>query len=217
MRKIIMALLAGICLMPFVSCNNYETYGDKKNKERDAIRNFISDSSIVVIPESEFHANGDVTDTERNEFVYMNNTGVYMQIVRKGVGQPLQDGENANLLVRFMEVSIIDTTFITNDYYPYDPDLMSIKRTGKTYTASFTKGVMKSTYGNGYSASVPSGLLVPFPYINVGKEQSDDDRIAKVRLIVPHTQGHTIASSYVYPYYYEMTFQRTNDLINDTH
>ena len=212
MRKIIVALLACICALPFVSCNDYETYGDKKDKEREAIRRFINDSSIVVISEAEFHAKGDVTDTARNEFVYMNNTGVYMQIVRKGVGEPLQDGENATLLMRFIEVNIIDTTFISNEMYPYDPDLMNIKRTGKTYTASFVKGTMLSTYGNGYTASVPSGLLVPFPYINVGREQSDEDRIAKVRLIVPHTQGHTIASSYVYPFYYEMTYQRTNDL-----
>ena len=26
------------------SCDDYETYGDKKNKERDAINNFISSS-----------------------------------------------------------------------------------------------------------------------------------------------------------------------------
>jgi hypothetical protein len=59
---------------------------------------------------------------------------------------------------------------------------------------------------------VPAGLLVPLPYINVGRERSETDRIAKVRLIVPHTQGHAVASSYVYPYYYEMSYQRTNDL-----
>ncbi|MBO7046401.1 MAG: DUF4827 family protein, partial [Prevotella sp.] len=35
-----------------------------------------------------------------------------------------------------------------------------------------------------------------------------DDEIAKVRLIVPHSQGHTIATKKVAPYYYELTFQR---------
>ena len=36
------------------SCNDYETYGDKKEKERNAIAKFISDSSIVVISEDQF-------------------------------------------------------------------------------------------------------------------------------------------------------------------
>ena len=204
-------VLGGLFLM--VACNDYETYGDQKEKERNAINKFIADSAIVVITEADFHAKGDVTDVSKNEFVYMNNTGVYMQIVRKGVGQPLQDGESATLLVRLSELNIIDTTYVTNEYDLYDPDQMSVKRSGKTYTASFVRGVMKSTYGSSASAAqVPAGLLVPLPYINVGRERSETDRIAKVRLIVPHTQGHAVASSYVYPYYYEMSYQRTNDL-----
>ena len=144
MRKTITVLLVVFgCLFATVGCNDYETYGDQKEKERKAISKFISDSAIVVISETDFHAKGDVTDVDKNEFVYMNNTGVYMQIVRKGVGTPLQDGENANLLVRIYELCLMDTTVITNDYDIYDPDVMSIKRTGKTYTASFISGVMK--------------------------------------------------------------------------
>ena len=86
---------------------------------------------------------------------------------------------------------------------------MNVRRQGNTYTASFTSGMWLSTYN---SEAVPAGLQVPFPYIKVGRPRSADDEIAKVRLIVPHTQGHTIASSYVYPYYYEITFQRKTDL-----
>ena len=88
--------------------------------------------------------------------------------------------------------------------------LSSITRTGSTYTASFSSGIMKSTYGE----SVPSGWLVPFNYINVGRPRSADEYVSKVRLIVPHTQGHTVASSYVYPYYYEITFERKIDLFD---
>ena len=46
----------------------------------------------------------------------------------------------------------------------------------------------------------------------MGRPRTADDQIAKVRLIVPHTQGHIIASQNVYPYYYEITFQRKTDL-----
>jgi hypothetical protein len=210
MKKLFIALTTLCCLAIFVACDNYETYGEKKEKERDAISEFISDSSIVVISEETFHAHGDVTDTAKNEFVYLNNSGVYMQIVHKGCGSPIRDGERTTLIMRFYERCIMDDTQIGNDTSPYQPDYMVVERTGNTFTASFTTdGLMYSTYS---SASVPTGLITPLSYINVGRPRSADDHISKVRLIVPHTQGHTVASSYVYPYYYEISLQRTIDL-----
>ena len=208
MRKAILALLALWSVVSFVGCNNYETYGDKKEKERKAIRQFIADSSFVVISESQFHAAGNVTDVAKKEFVYLDNNGVYMQIIDQGCGTALQDGENSDLLVRFLEIGLLDSTAVYNDANPYDVDVMNVRRQGNTFTASFTSGTWYSTYGE----SVSSGLLTPLSYINVGRPRSADDRIAKVRLIVPHTQGHSVASSYVYPYYYEITFQRKTDL-----
>lgn len=211
LRKNIFALMAIGCLTALVACNDYETYGDKKDKERELISQFISDSSIVVIDESEFHANGDITDTQKNEFVYLNNSGVYMQIVHKGVGTPLKDGENTMLIMRFKEMCLEDTTVLDNLERAYDPDFLKVKRSGTTYTASYVQNLslMYSAYS---STSVPPGLLVAFPYINVGRARTENDQISKVRLIVPHSQGHTIASSYVYPYYYELSFQRVKDL-----
>ena len=210
MRKAIIALFAVFSLATlFTSCNDYETYGDKKEKERKAIRQFLADSSFVVITEKQFHANGDVTDVNKREFVYMDNSGVYMQIVHKGCGTPLQDGENSDLLMRFLEICLLDSTAVYNDSNPYDVDVMNVKRQGNTFTASFTSGAWVSTYS---SEVVPQGLLVPLPYLNMGRPRSADDQIAKVRLIVPHTQGHTVASRYVYPYYYEISLQRKIDL-----
>lgn len=210
MKRLFIALTTLCCLAIFVACDNYETYGEKKEKERDAISEFISDSSIVVISEETFHAHGDVTDTAKNEFVYLNNSGVYMQIVHKGCGSPIRDGERTTLIMRFYERCIMDDTQIGNDTSPYQPDYMVVERTGNTFTASFTTdGLMYSTYS---SASVPTGLITPLSYINVGRPRSADDHISEVRLIVPHTQGHTVASSYVYPYYYEISLQRTIDL-----
>ena len=214
MKNITLALLSLLCVASFVCCNNYETYGEKKDKERNAINSFISDSAIVVISESKFHAQGDVTDLGRNEFVYLDNSGVYMQIVRRGCGKPLQDGETTTLLVRFAEISIMQGTGIYNDTSPYTPDYMNISRSGNSFSATFTQGIWLTSYGSSYSttAAVPQGLLVPFMYVNVGRPKTADDEIAKVRLIVPHSQGHTIAASYVYPYYYELTFERQIDL-----
>jgi len=207
MRKIIIALVAFVALNGFIACNSYETYGDKKDKERAAIKKFIADSAITVISEDSFKAHNYKTDVSKNEFVYMNNSGVYMQIVRQGVGKPVQDGENPSLIFKFMELCLLDSTSILHNMNrPYDSDLdvMTVLRQGATYTAYFVNGLMASTYGE----SVPSGWLVPLSYINVGRPKDDVSKIAKVRLIVPHSQGHTVATSYVYPYYYEITFQR---------
>lgn len=203
-------LMSVICLTSIVACNDYETYGEKKDKEREAIKQFIADSNIVVISESKFHEQGDMTNLEKNEYVYLDNSGVYMQIVHKGCGTPLQDGENSDLIVRFVEICLLDSIALYNDTYPYDPDIMNVRKSGTTYTATFVKGTMYNTYSN----SVPNGWLAAFPYINVGRPRSADDHIAKVRLIVPHSQGHAQASNYVYPYYYELSIQRkidTND------
>ena len=69
-------------------------------------------------------------------------------------------------------------------------------------------GAMYAAYG---STSVPSGWLIPFPYIRIGRQDTPDEGIAKVRLIVPHSEGQTSASSNVYPCFYEITFQKMRD------
>ena len=197
------------------SCNDYETYGDKKEKERNAIAKFISDSSIVVISEDQFNQQNYTTNLTRNEFVKLDKSGVYMQIVRSGCGTMLQDGESTHLVCRFSEYDILDdTTAVCNNnanlaIYGKSvvsmPDIIQVTRSSGSYTASFESGVMYTVYG---SASVPSGWLVPLSYIKVGRPQSPSDQSAKVRLIVPHSQGHATASSNVMPYYYEITYQR---------
>ena len=208
MNKIFSSLALCLVLLTMVSCDNYETYADQKKKERNAISDFIAQKGIREISESEFHANGNKTDTALNQYVYMNNTGVYMQIVRKGAGTPLQESAAEELYIRFLQKSIFDTTnVVTNRFSPYIPDIMSVTKTGTTFTASFTAGIMYSTYG----ASVPSGWLVPLNYINVGNATADED-ISLVRLIIPHTQGTQVATSNVYPYFYEISFQRTPGL-----
>ena len=84
-------------------------------------------------------------------------------------------------------------------------DVMRVTNTSGTFSGSFTTGVMMSYYS---SASVPAGWLVPLAYIKVGRPKSQTDEKAKVRLIVPHSQGHTIAAQDVLPYYYEITYEK---------
>ena len=88
-------------------------------------------------------------------------------------------------------------------------DKMNVTRNGNTITAMFVSdpqpGMMQS-YHN--STSVPGGWLVPLTYINVGRPENIDDEIAKVRLIVPHSQGTADATSNVIPCYYEISYER---------
>ena len=209
MKKTVFLLIAVIAIL--ASCNDYETYGDLKEKERNAINKFIADSSITVISEDAFVKQGYKTDLTRNEFVKLDKSGVYMQIVRSGCGTKLQDGETANLVCRCSEYNISSDTLcvITNvSYAAACPDIMRVSCNSGTFTASFTKAVAYNMYYVYGSAQVPPGWLVPLTYISVGYPEKDGDEIAKVRLIVPHSQGHTQASSNVTPFFYEVTYQR---------
>ena len=92
MKKTLFALLALVGIMIFVSCNNSETYADKKKKERSAINQFIADSAVNVISEATFFAQDSTTNVSRNEYVLFNSSGVYMQIVRKGTDSKWESG-----------------------------------------------------------------------------------------------------------------------------
>ena len=206
MKKLAYILM--LIAVVLTSCNDYETYGDKKEKERNAISKFIADSSFTIITEEEFVKNGYKTDLERREFVKLDKSGVYMQIIRLGCGENIKDGEDLTIDCRYTEYDILNDSTMTQNVtveYASLPDRMTVSRSGGTFTATFLSGRMYSTYG---SASVPAGWIVPLSYIKAGRPQTATDECAKVRLIVPHTQGHVYASSNVTPYFYTITFQR---------
>lgn len=196
----VLLLLAGACL--FQACDDTETYAEMKEKERDAINAFIKSEGINVISMDQFYEQDSLTNLDNNEFVLFSDNGVYMQIVRKGEGAPLEDGERAEIIARYLEVNIkTGDTLTANKYAAANPDYLTVTNKSGSYTGSFTSGYMKSNYGS----SVPSGWLVPMPYINLGRKQST---ITSLRLIVPHSEGQSTATSYVYPCYYEITYQR---------
>ena len=206
MKKFVLIFVAIVAVL--TSCNDYETYGDKKEKERNAIAKFIADSSFTVITEEEFVKNGYKTDLERREFVKLDKSGVYMQIVRQGCGDNVKENETLTIDCRYTEYDIInDSTMTQNVTVDFSslPDRMTVTNSSGTFTATFISGCMASIYG---STSVPAGWIVPLTYIKVGRPQTADETCSKVRLIVPHTQGHVYASSNVMPYFYTITYQR---------
>lgn len=210
MRKIQFAILGLLALTLFAACSDTETYADKKKRETAAINKYIADSAVNVISEAAFYAQDSTTDVSKNQFVLFESSGVYMQIIRKGCGEKLKDGETATVLCRFQESNLIngaDSIQLSNIGYSWLVDKILVKRSSATFTASFdtSSSLMYTAYS---SAAVPSGWLVPLSYINLGRPAKDGDQIAKVKLIVPHSQGQSYASQNVYPCLYEITFQR---------
>ena len=209
----------------FCSCDDEETYADRREKENQQIQNFLntgvsltdtnSDTysinvpgGINVISESDFAAKGYTTDASRNEYVLFNSSGVYMQIMRKGPGKPLAEGETATVLVRYTEYDIasayIRSTNVLNAYAVM-PDVMTCSNSYGTIQASFLSGVMKNTYD---TSTVPAGWLIPLKYINLGRQESEDEEVARVRVIVPSTQGQINASANVYACFYDISYTR---------
>lgn len=201
----------------FFSCDDGETYADMKKKEKNAINRFLKDNDLVgpitVISEDQFEAQDSTTDTTKNEFVLFNDDGIYMQIVRRGDGQSMiemaktQSTDSTiskSILCRFLEYDIEDAEVSATNIYSssiVDKMLCKYSHRSRSYTASFTEGVMLSTYS---SSTVPTGWLKPLDYIRLTRNAG---RIAKIRMIVPHTSGTRNASGYVLPMYYEITYQ----------
>lgn len=199
--------MAFCAILMATACHDTETYADQKDRERTAISKFIAERGIRVITESEFKRDT-LTDVSRNEFVLFENTGVYMQIVRKGCGEKVKPGETVNVLCRFDERNLlVDSLGLSNNNISYAslPDKFAVTNTLGTFTASFLSGVMMSAYG---TTSVPAGWLIPLSYINVGRVTKEGEEIARVNIIVPHSQGTSYALSNVIPYYYEITYER---------
>lgn len=199
------SILAVLMTLAFTSCDDYETYGEKKEKEREAIAAFISEKNIKVIDEATFEAKGQTTSVADNEYVYLEKSGVYMQIERKGAGERLEEGKQVNILCRYTEYNINDGYYQTvNIYSSTYPEKFTVTRSGSNLTASFTQGTML----NSYSSSVPEGWLVPLLYINVGRQTTADEEISKVNIIVPHSKGQAYAMQSVYACHYSITYQR---------
>lgn len=233
MRKIFylmcVSLLAGIVM---TACKDEETYAEQKEKERKAIASFLERDPLVlknsdgeellhtkrikVISEEQFYAQDSTTNVEENEYVLFGSTGVYMQIVRQGAGKRLASGESKRLVCRFYEYHILADTLKSASnvlYWATHPDIMDVSNNSGTISASFNTevnggGAMYRVYG---SVVVPNAWALPLRFVRVGRQTSAEDGIAKVRLIVPHSEGQSDATSNVYPCFYEVTYQEMRD------
>lgn len=228
MNKFVCLLFAAFCLCMMASCRDDETYAEQKEKERKVITSFVERENLLlrnhdgdtllyipkikVISEAEFIAQDSTTNVDENEFVLFPSTGVYMQIVRKGVGERLKTGETKRILCRYYEYNILGDSIQTANnvlFWATHPEIMNVSNNGGTIAASFDTSVNGggSMYQAYRSTVVPSAWITPLYYINIGRQTSPDEGIAKVRIIVPHTEGHDDAKQNVYPCFYEILYQ----------
>ena len=229
MKKFLFAMIAFAAVFSFAACNDSETYKDMRDRELDSISSFLRKENIKVISEDEFtrrwNNNQRLTDTAKNnnEWVLFNSNGIYMQVIDQGCGDYIKKGETADVLVRFDEYNLsyaaemsykcrtLSNKVPINSFYI---DKMSVTNTSGTFTGSFVDpkaSLMAITYNSSYtglSSTVPSGWLIPFSWVKIGRPKTDDDRIAHIRLLVPHSYGTTSASGSVQACVYDMTLQR---------
>lgn len=203
---ILFMLVVGLGWM-LQACNNDKTYAEMKEEEREAIKRFIELEGIKVISEEQFKEQDSLTNVSNNEFVLFSESGVYMQVVAKGNGELLEDGRH-EILTRYVEEEILDDgktdtlSFNTLSNLYAHPDAFILTKSGNSLSATFTYGgAMYSAHNTTY---VPSGWMIPLNYVKVGRETSGR---SKVRLIVPHSEGTSTASSQVMPCFYEITYQ----------
>lgn len=233
MNKVLYVVCAWMAVgLMLTSCKDDETYAEQKEKERKAVAHLLARNPLVlknsqgdellrtkkikVISEQAFYAQDSTTNVEENEYVLFGSTGVYMQIVREGNGQRIQEGETKRLICRYFEYNILGDSLQTASnvvYWATTPDIMDVSNNSGSIVASFNTsvnggGAMYSTYR---STVVPNGWIIPLQYVKVGRQTSADSGIAKVRLIVPHSQGQSDATSNVYPCFYELTYQEMRD------
>ena len=221
--KKIKLFFAVVCVVAccLQSCDNGKTYAEMKEEEADAINAWILSHDYQVISEKDFY-NQD-TITNENQFVLFEESGVYMNIMYKGPngenGEVLKEGSH-EILSRFVEVAVQsrdELEFSVGDTLLWNmgntgnstlelfPEEYKLTISSSSYSAAFQTSreySMASIYG---TTSVPSGWLVPLKYLKPGRTTSSE-KVARVRLIVPHGQGTSKASQYVYPCYYEITY-----------
>ncbi len=229
MKNFLFAMIAFAAVFSFAACNDSETYKDMRDRELDSISSFLRKENIKVISEDEFNRrwndNQRLTDTAKNnnEWVLFNSNGIYMQVIDQGCGDYIKKGETADVLVRFDEYNLSYAAEMSNKCltlsnnvpaYSYYVDKMSVTNTSGTFTGSFVNpkaSLMALTYNSSYtgiSSTVPSGWLIPFSWVKIGRPKTDDDRIAHIRLLVPHSYGTTSASGSVQACVYDMTLQK---------
>lgn len=220
MKRLLFLVTLGIVL--FAACSNDTTYAELREREKRQIDSFVKKGCTVidkisgdtllhvppihVISEQQYRAAGNVCDLSRNDYIYLSDLEMYMQVVERGTGDmgrtvkdslghtvPLRgdtiaEGTTRRIYVRYVEYNIgADSIQTANIFIPetdYQPEIMSVTNTAGTLTGTFTSGIMMQRY----KAGVPNGWLYPSTTSGWAILYADS-KLAHVRIIVPSTEG----------------------------
>lgn len=227
MKKTLMIAAALLLTWMCCSCSGEETYAEQKEKEKESVEAFLERDFVVrssdgtelihvgkvnVIDETQFVAQDSTTDVASNQYVRMSSSGVYMQILSKGVGDYLKSDQSVRLACRFLEYNIAADSVQTSNWgnrYVTNPEMIDVSNNSGTFTATFATDVYwGSTFNNVYgSTSVPEGWVLAMRYVRLGSAQRLGGKPAHVRLIVPHSAGQANAMQSVYACFYDLTFE----------
>lgn len=200
---LIYVMLLPLMAIFLTACEDEVSYSDMKDKEQDAINKFMTIDGVCVISQAQFVLQNYTTNVDRNEYVLLDD--VYVQFVKNPFdaqdARRIEDGESMNLLVRYTEYNVMEGSILSTNEQEQDADEMTVTNDSGSFTAALSSGVMVNQYG---TSAVPSGWLVVMPYLYFTRSTAN---LAEVNLIVPHTAGTSLAATYVYPCFYNITFQ----------
>ncbi len=220
MKKLYYPILVGLIALlglNLQSCDNHKTYGELVDEENEAIEAFILKNDIKVISKKEFFEKD--STTAENEYVFFEENGVYMNIVNKGAGKNILPDGTYDILSRFMEVAIDDIdrmgvhagdTLVRNMYANgipslyKDPEEYKVTINKNQYSGNFQGTSLMFQFYDQLTA-VPGGWLLPLQYVKPTRT-TEADKWARVKLIVPHSEGTNTAARFVYPCFYEITY-----------
>lgn len=219
-KNYLLLAVTGLLMWTLQSCNNGKTYAEMKEEEADAINKFILENDIKVISEADFAAQD--STTKENEYVLLDESGVYMHVDTRGPGKEVLGDGTYDMVARFVEVALqtrsdlgmtagdtlLANMHVANPSYIINGEDFKLTISGESYSASFTRSDSYSMYGMYGTVAVPSGWLIPLRYLKPGRT-TDSEKIARVKLIVPHSEGTSSATQSVYPCFYELTYDMT--------
>lgn len=196
MKKIIHIILAMGALLFVVGACSGDSYQKRLDKQKKAIRNFLSDNSISVIPYPETHIFGE------NEFCEAENSGVYYQVVNPGdLSSVLDTQYQTKVIVRFDSV-----LHMSSGGYEKGNNHNNHYEITFTYNNS-------GTYSGGSYGSINWQFMSPSIVVPLQKGLGTG---AEVNMIIPFNNGSSYQIQAYEPFYFARIKYRFNPHVGET-
>lgn len=196
MKKIIHIILAMSALVFVVAACSGDSYQKRLDKQKKAIRNFLSDNEISVIPYPKDHVFGE------NEFCEAENSGVYYQVIDPGNLKDTLDSEyQTKVIVRFDSV-----LHMASGGYEKGNNHNNHWEITFTYNSP-------GTYSGGTSGGINWTYMSPSIVVPLQKGLGAG---AEVNMIIPFNNGSSYQVQAYEPFYFARIKYRFNSHVEET-